>query len=299
MNKLGHTSKGAIFAIIAAFLWATTGLFVKIVTRDLPSDMAVWSGRVIGFLAFLPVILMDIRKSGFAAIKPDRPLLLASRSLLSLGVSYCSYYALEYISLTSAILLSYTRPLWIPIIVLIIYRKRLPLPVWLALGVGFIGVALILQAGIDMGHPATLVALLSGLLGGGTAIVIRRLAKTMRANNITFHYFWISVVVSSLVLFWRWKTPNLDSLAELILMGIFLAAYQMCLSRAFRYAKASLVMGLLYTTLIFTAGYDWALFNNAPTLISGFGMLLVVISSVLMIATSARPRGIDQKPPVS
>ncbi len=286
---MSRTAKGMIFAIIASVLWATAGLAIKMASRHMNSEMVVFAGRVIGFVAFSPVIFLNVRREGTELFKMRRPRLLLLRAACSIGASYCLYYALHYLSLTSAILLSYTRPLFLPLIVWIVYRKRLEPVIWISLALGFIGVVLILEPGFDFTHPATLVGLGAGLIGACASLVIRRLAKTEPADSITFHYFWMSVLIAGIPLIWGWELPTLNALPWLIFLGVFIVLYQMCLSRAYSYSRASIVGAVLYCTLIFSSIYDWLIWDNEPNLYTLIGIILVVGSSLMAILLSRKP----------
>ena len=284
-----NAARGALFAILAAMLWATAGLSVKMASIDLSPQQTVWFGRWIGFLAFSPFLALSIKQRGLASFKMRKPLLLLIRAVFSLGASYCLYYALHYLSLTTAVLLSYTRPLFLPLIVLAVYRKRLEPVIWFGLAIGFVGVVLILEPGIDFRHPATLVGLAAGLSGAIVMLIMRKLAKAEPSENITFHYFWMSVVLSSIPIIFWWETPAEVDIAWLVLLGLVTALYQMCLSRAYRYLRATAIGAILYSTLIFSTIYDWVIWHNEPSLYTGLGILLVCGSSIFTIVLARKP----------
>jgi drug/metabolite transporter (DMT)-like permease len=284
-----NAMRGALFAVIAAMLWATMGLAVKMASAQLSALQIVWFSRWIGFLAFSPVLFFAIKQRGIKAFKPRRPWLLLLRAFGSLVASYCLYYALQYLSLTTAVLLSYTRPLFLPLIVLAVYRKRLEPVIWFGLAIGFVGVLLILEPGFDFTHPAMLVALASGLAGACMMLIMRRLAKAESSDSITFHYFWMSVVLSSIPVIFMWETPADLTIGWLVLLGILVALYQMCLSRAYRYLRATAIGAILYSTLIFSTIYDWVIWGSEPNLYTGLGIILVVGSSILTIVLARKP----------
>ncbi len=274
---------------MAAMLWATAGLSVKMVSTSLSPQQIVWFGRWIGLVAFSPFFFLSVKQRGLRSFKMRKPLLLLVRAFFSLAASFCLYYALHYLSLTTAVLLSYTRPLFLPLIVLAVYRKKLEPVIWFGLAIGFVGVILILQPGIDLKHPATLVGLAAGVAGALVMLIMRRLAKAEPSENITFHYFWMSVVLSSIpVIFW-WESPGEIDIGWLALLGITVALYQMCLSRAYRYLRATAIGAILYSTLIFSTIYDWVIWHNEPSLYTGLGILLVCGSSIFTIVLVRKP----------
>ena len=158
--------------------------------------------------------------------------------------------------------------------------------IWISLAIGFAGVILVLRPGAAPFEFASAIALASGLVGAVASLAIRRLNRTTSANNITFHYFWSSVLLSSIPLFWLWKTPDWVSLIWLLAIGVLAAVYQMCLTRAYRYARASIVGSVLYSMLIFSLIYEWIFWQKTPHPLAWVGIVLIVGSAIMAVTLS-------------
>ncbi|MGE3953982.1 MAG: DMT family transporter [Parachlamydiales bacterium] len=289
-GKQKRRLKGIGYALLAAWVYATIGLAAKSISGIVSPEVMIWYRATIGFLAFLPLFFYDVHQYGIDHFQPVKPRLLLLRSVTSLLAGYLLFVALKTLPLTNAIVLSYTRPLWIPILVWLFLGKRLERIIWISLAIGFAGVILVLKPGAARLEWGSLVALASGFVGGIASLAIRRLNRVTSANNITFHYFWTSLLFTSIPLIWLWKTPDLNSLLWLIGIGLLAILYQMFLVRAYRYTRASIVGSVLYSMLLFSLLYEWLFFQKTPDLLAWLGILLIVGSAIMAVTLSRQKK---------
>jgi len=107
-----NKNKGILYAIIAAFIWSTGGVFIKLVNA--PAMYIAMVRSLIAFLAFLPFLkLKEIKWS---------------KNLIFLLLSY-SYTLISFVVATklttaaNAIILQYTAPIWLFSFYFIIKKK--------------------------------------------------------------------------------------------------------------------------------------------------------------------------------
>ncbi len=283
-----HNGKGVGFAIIAAFLYSSIGVSVKFASITMSSEMMVWCRQTVALLLFLPIFFFDPQRSERPLLRSSRPSLQLLRSVSSLATAYCLFYALAHLPLTNAILLSYTRPLFLPILVWVLLKKRIEKSIWIGLTFGFIGILLVIHPEDPHLELAAWVGLAAGLLGAFATLCIRWLAKTQPPNQITFYYFLISALLSSIPLLWLWEAPSPEIAGWLLLIGLLSTLYQMCITRAYRYGRVTVISSVLYTVLIFTTFYEWAIWNKIPDLITWLGILLICGSSLFTITMTQK-----------
>ena len=196
---------------------------------------------------------------------------------------YCLYFSLHYLPLTDAILLGYTRPLFIPIVVFFWFQKKWTKNTWIGLLLGFIGVLLILKPDQALFNTAALVGLASGMFGGIAFTTIRRLTKTEPSDRILFYYLILSLPLSVVPLIKVWKTPEPKEWGLIVLIAAAATVYQMSLTRAYRHAKAFKVGSILYSAVIFGWIFDFFLGNKVITPISILGILLIILGSFISL----------------
>jgi drug/metabolite transporter (DMT)-like permease len=134
---------------------------------------------------------------------------------------------------------------------------------------------------------AATIGALCGLAGAftnsGSVVQTRRLTDTETTSSIVF-YFSLACAVAGLAtwpLGWVWPTPL--QLAALIAAGVFGGLAHIVLTASYRYAPASLVAPLDYTTMIWAFVLGYVLFGELPTAYAFFGSAIVAAAGLFMI----------------
>lgn len=271
------------YSLLAALFYATIAYFVKMTEQFLPNTMLVFFRQFFGLLFLLPIA--SIKLGSLKELKTKIFPLHMLRTFASLSSMFCLYFALRYLPLTDAVLLTYTRPLFIPIVVYLWFQKKWTKNTWIGLILGFLGVALILRPDSHMFNIASLVGLGAGLFGAIAFTAIRRLTKTEPSERITFFYLALSLPLAGIPLTTSWKTPTCFEWGLLLLIGIAALFYQLFLSKAYRHAKAVQVSSLLYSSVAFAYFFD-LFFGNATLPLSAFaGIALIILGSIITMRT--------------
>ena len=269
---------GALFALVAAFMYAIAGLFVKLIGTQLPTTMTLFSRFSIALILFLPWFLQD--KNLF---KITRPFSFISRSIAALLALACMFYTLKYISLADGLLLNNTNALFVPIVAWIMLRTKTPIVIWLLILLGFIGVVLVLHPDQGIWKNASLIGLASGLFGGISLVQLRQLTKTNTRQQILFYYFVISTVLTGLLLIFLWKTPSWHIMLLLLGVGVCGAIYQYFAVLAFTYAPVRLMSIFMFLAVLIGVFLDWGLWHSIPTVLSIIGMVLIIVASIASV----------------
>lgn len=269
------------FSLGAAFLYSVMGLLIKFSEAHVPSEMIVFFRQFVSFLLVIPLLFFEVDAEH--TLKTNRFHLHLLRVFASLSAMYCLVYAIKYLPLVDALLLSYTRPLFIPLVIYFWFGKKLTRHSWLGLLIGFFGVLFILKPHGGAWDIATLVGLASGMFGAVAFTTIRRLTKTEFADKILFYYVTLSIPIAAIPLITNWQPLTLQSGLLLLSVGAAGMLYEMFLTRAYRHAKAFKVGSLLYSTIIFGAMFDWMMGNSFFDIFCGIGMLLIIIGSIISL----------------
>lgn len=272
-----------LFGLPAALFLATVGLLGKLGSEAMSTPMLVWSRQLVGLIALQPFLMNDLRRDGIAFFKTTHLRFQIACACTELGAGFLLFFALAHLPLAETMTLNNTRALFIPIYSWLILKHHHEAIIWICLAIGFAGVVLILEPGIEIFRPASLIALGAGAVGGGAYLMIRRLDRVEPANRISFYYFFVSALITSTLLIWAWQSPSLKSGMLMLGIGISAALYQLCLTHAYRYGRASVVGGLLQISLAFSLLYQWLFFGSAVTWTVMTGMVLVAFSSIFIL----------------
>lgn len=287
---------GASFIVLGEFFFATMGVGIRLVSAELPNAMVVFGRNLIGLMLIAPWLL----RNGIGDVKTPVPGLHLLRAFAGIGAMYCFFYAIAKLPLAEAMLLKLTAPIFMPLIAMLWLQEQVTALLWVALGIGFAGVALILGpepgtaewAGVS---PVALVGLLGGVLAALAKVTVRRLSRTEPIGRIVFYFSLIGVGISAVPLLRFWQVPTLGALLLLLGIGVAATFGQLSLTRGLSLAPASRMGAFGYFSVVFGAGYGWVFWDEPLTLSVLSGSLLIAIGGLL----AGRSRRADRDRPMA
>lgn len=279
---------GIFYGVLAAFFYALLGTLMKITEHaGVSNETLVFFRQMIGLVAFVPFLARENKSKEH--LKTISFHLHIIRAVSSLCGMYCLVFALKYLPLVDALLLTYARPLFLPMIVLVWFRKKWSKTTFIGILVGFLGVALILKPDKKMFDIGALVALASAVFGSISFTCIRKLTRTETANTILFYYLALSIPLAIIPLLFKWTTPTTSDWIMMLIIGVCGLVYQMTLTRAYQHAKAFQISSILYSTVIFGALFDWWLGDFSLDYVSLTGTFLIIIGTIITIRQKVTP----------
>ncbi len=176
-----------------------------------------------------------------------------------------------------------TNALFIPILGIFIVKKITGGKHWLAVLLGFIGIAFVLKPGHELFNPASLIALSAGLTSAMSFIAIRAISRYDHPYTSMLYYFPLAFIASGIISIFHWQTPDLHTSLLLLCVGIFGTFYQEFLIRASRYVSSKIISSLMYTSVVFSGLFGLTFFGEIPDILSTIGIILVCASCLLTI----------------
>jgi len=281
MAKGDNLVKATIYAGFAGFVYAVLAIMIKLTTKGVSNEMIVFFRQLFSFLTLTPLLLSETA-SGKTLKTKVFPLHLL-RVFASLSAMYCLFYALKYLSVVDALVLSYTRTLFIPLVIWIWFQKKLAMRTWLGLAVGFFGVLFILKPEEQLFNFASIVGLASGVFGAIAFTSVRKLTKTESPTRIVFYYLLLSLPIAFLPAWSSFTNPSLYFWGLMIAIGILATFYQIFVVLGYKYAHTSKVSSILYSAVIFGVFLDWWIFSMIPDLFTLVGITAICIGSIMVM----------------
>ncbi len=133
---------------------------------------------------------------------------------------------------------------------------------WVAIGIGFLGVLIILQPGLGVFQPAALVPLLAALMFALYGLLTRRAA---RQDSAAVSFFWTGTtgaVTMTLLGVWFWEPMVPGDWGWMMLLCATSALSHFLLIRAYEVAEASAVQPFAYLQLPFAAALGLIVFDE-------------------------------------
>ena len=125
-------------------------------------------------------------------------------------------------------------------------------------------------------------ALLAGI-GASFVIIIMRFLKDEEHQRVVLYYGIISTVASFFFVINTWRMPIGIEWLLLIGAGICMYSMQILATKAFHYAKATVIGPLSYSSIIASGVIGLVVWEQVPTLTSIAGMFVVIVSGLLIL----------------
>ncbi len=291
--------RGIIGMSAAMALFIANDALVKLVSASLPGLQLIFLRGCFASVLMLTVChaLGALRRDAQTGVLPitqllHKPMLL--RAAFDATASLVYLTALFQIPLANATAINMATPLFITMLAVFMFNERVGALRWLAIGVGFSGVLLIVQPTADGFNVWSLLCLLGTVLHAARDAITRVIPQSVPSLLITLStVLAVSLLSGVLSLFQGWKPFNAQHLALLAAASVLLSGGYFLLIRAMRAGEMSLIAPFRYTGLLFALALGWLLWRDVPNPIALVGIALLVGAGLFML-TQAR-----KSPPAS
>lgn len=282
----------ALPANLRGILWLSTGTFlfasVDVVVKHLgqtfhPFELAFFRYAV-GTCMLIPVFW----KLGFSGMKTDVLGLHFVRLLLAFFAQVCMFVAVIYMPLADATAIAFSKPLFTTIIAVLILSEIVRRARWVATGIGFIGVLIMIRPGSEAVDPIALIAVASALTFALGNVLIRILSRTEPTGRILLYYHVGGVLVGLGPALWFWQTPVGIEWGLLLIIGVLTTLAMVCYVRAFSVGEASAVGPSEYIRLIYAAAFGYFLFSEVPDIWTIAGAVIIAGAAIFIAQDEAR-----------
>jgi drug/metabolite transporter (DMT)-like permease len=271
--------------VVSALLFALMGAGVKVASRTLPNAQIVFFRCAIGLLALLPWLA----PLGLAGLRTTRWREHLIRGAAGLGAMYCFFFAIAHLPLPDAVLLNYSLPLFMPFVEAFWLDEPVPRRLWGPVAIGFAGIVLILKPGLTLFQPAAIVGVLAALFAAVAQVGVRQLTQTEPARRIIFYFGVVSTAGSALPVVASPRVPTAAEWSTLAAIGVLATLGQVFLTKAYAQAPAAQVGPFIYSSVVFAAVLEWALWKSVPDALSIAGAVLVAAAGALALRIGATP----------
>jgi drug/metabolite transporter (DMT)-like permease len=203
------------------------------------------------------------------------------RALMLLGASGLFFAGLPYVPLGEVVALAYSETLIVILLAPLILRERLSGRGVTAAVVGFVGVLLVVRPGGGQSNwlgPALL--LLSAVFGALSIVQIKRIRSTDDSETTVLFFTMVGTVVTGCTLVINWRTPSIESLVIMAILGAFATAGQLLMTVAYRHADAGRLAPYNYTSIVWAALFGYLVWQETMQLLSLLGIALIVGSAI-------------------
>ncbi|AMH43165.1 MULTISPECIES: DMT family transporter [Burkholderiaceae] len=200
--------------------------------------------------------------------------------LCALGLFFAG---LPYVPLSEAVAIVYSETIFVIVLAPLLLKETLRRRDAGAAAIGFMGVLLVVRPTSDQtSWLGPVLLILSAIFGALSILQIKRLRASDDSSVTVLYFTMIGAIVSGFSLMFAWKTPTLDSLAILALVGVLAGTGQLLMTMAFRRADASALAPYNYTSIVWAAIFGYVAWGETVGAVSLAGILLIVGSSIMV-----------------
>ena len=282
-----HIAKALPFVVLASLIMALQAVFVKLVSPLASIEIIVFFRFLMCFCIFFVSIKLFSKRTIRSLFKTEKIKLQLLRSILGTLCAYGFYYATIKLPLPSVMVLLYAFPLYVPIISRIWFGYRIKPSLWVGIITGFFGIVLVTHPGDGVFELASIVLIFVGIFNAIAILCIRTIHYTEDTVNILAYFFTIATVLSGIVLLVRFPYLKFDfsghSVVLLILVGVATCLAQYLFTKGFRFAPARLMSPFMFTSVIFSYGFQFIFQDKFPAPLAVIGMGVIVLGIVLLV----------------
>ena len=230
------------------------------------------------FFALLPLIFfIYFLKLNFSSINNYK--LHIARAFIGITAMSLFFISIRYVPLVEMQTISYSSVFFISILSIFFLGEKIGYRRIIAIFVGFIGVLIILKPSTELFSNYSVLPLIASLFLSMAVIVLKKILLT---NNNILSVWVFTVLCTILSLFFyneNWVWPNNLDLSFMIASGILGFIAQICLTKSFQLADASILAPIDFSSVIWSFSLGYIFFGeliSSDVLIGG----LIIITSV-------------------
>jgi drug/metabolite transporter (DMT)-like permease len=235
------------------------------------------------FIGFIPIFFIIPRNKIFTFYKTSRPGLHAFRAITGALAIIALFYGLRELPLADVVSLTFAGPIFVTVASIFFLSETVGIKRWSAVCLGFIGMLLIVQpAFIDLNYYY-IAPIIFCIFFACVAISVRSLSKTEANYTIAFYFTSLCTVIGLCsVFFVDWVLPTKIDFLIFIILGLCGSMGNLLLTQSYRLTEASLVTPIKYLSLIFAIIFGFLIWNEVPKILTLFGAILVIASSLII-----------------
>jgi drug/metabolite transporter (DMT)-like permease len=277
LARLPPTLRGLIWSACSGLLFCILNATMRGLAQQLPPLQAQFLRYLFGIVVVLPLVL----RSGLAAYRPKHLLGQFTRGAVHSVGLVLWFLALPRIPLADLTAIGFTGPLFIMIGAHLFLHEAMHWERWLATGIGFVGVLVVVAPGLSgSGSYHHLLMLASAPVFAASFLITKALTRTETAGVIVV---WqaISVTLFSLPpALWMWQPPSARQWLGFALCGLLGSSGHYCLTRSFRIADISSTQSVKFLDLVWSSLLGWLMFADLPTATTLIGGAVISAATV-------------------
>lgn len=283
---------------VAVFLIIVMNMFARIANAEHTTIETVFYRNLVALILVVAVIISTRNFSLFKTTRLKDQIIRGTSGTVGMSLVFWAYTLMP---MADVVAVMFTAGLMTTGISAIWLKEKVGPYRWGAVILGFVGAMIIAAPGgeSEWNIMGVLVALGAAFIGGAVvSVMLRSLGKTEPALTTVFYFLSIGLILTLPFAVTIGHMPSQTSWQPLLWCGLAGGLSLILKTQAFRYAEASLLSPVQYTSIIWATLLGFFVFSEWPAdnVLLGAG---VIILSNLVILWREKKRNLPQPPVVT
>ncbi len=283
-DSLPGPVRGAAWMTVSGALFSFNAAAVRHVAGEVNGIEVAFFRSLFG----LPLMLPWLLRVGLVALATPHLRLYFARGTVS-GLNTMFWFtALAFIPVADATAISFLAPIFGSLAAVAMLGEPMRARRWIAVAIGFAGMAIILRPGFAQVNPGAILVLASAVGVAINSIMVKTATKTDSPDTIAFYQILIMVPVTLVPALFEWSWPSAQGWFWLGLVGVASTLAHRALGRAFAAADVTAVQPFDFMRMPFAVAFGFMLFDELPDVWTWVGGTTIFASSAYVAHREAR-----------
>ena len=209
-----------------------------------------------------------------------------TRCVLSVCEACFFVLSFRYLALADAHTIGSLSPVLVVFFSYLILKEKINLATWVAIGISFFGVILIMRPGLTIFNPYLVIPLLAAFFYSLFQIATRLNALYDNNETMLFYNGLIGVIITSILSIFFWQPLHSFSFIFFIFLGFFFCTGLFLQIKALSITPASVLAPYNYTIIVWAILFGFIVYKEIPDIFTIIGAIIIVASGVFIFRYS-------------
>lgn len=274
---------GIILVIFSSFMMAFITLSARLLSEYLHAFQIVMFGNLMALVWMAPIIIKRTKPKNL--LYSHTPLYHCLRAVLEIGGWTCSYTAVTLLPLPIHTAMSFSTPLILSTVAIMLLKEPHTYHTWVALFLGILGMVVIVRPEADgANNYGALLILCAACCFSTCGVLIKKMAqKGEPSGRITFYMLLLTSVLVIPMALLNWSPLTLDAIPYIIALGIATCLQQLSISQAFVKARIIVIVPFVFVSLLPSSIVAYYVFDEVIDIWTVLGGFIIISSAVYAI----------------
>ena len=277
-------TKAIILNIMSIVLFSIMLIFIRKASENLHILEVVFFRNLLAFFVMLPIL----KSTGLVAIKMNNTKLFFVRGFFGAIGMLAGFTCLTLIPLAQATAISFAQPIFITIGATIFLGEIIKVRRIVAIVIGFIGMLIIVQPGVNSFSFGIMLAIIAALAHSFNGLIVKKLTLTDTPQAIIMWMVIILIPITLIPALVVWEWPSFETWLYLWGIAIVGSLAHFLWTKSCSMADITSLQPIEFIKLPIIALFGWMIFSEIPGTWTWVGGLIIFISTIYISHREAK-----------